>query len=132
MGNNSTKKAKGGGYPKQEGYPQQQQNFQGQPQDFQGQPEFQGQPPQFQGQPPQQQFQDPNQFQGYPGHFEGQYQGDQFQGQEGYDQPTQMLDNVDRGDSACQYQFKEGDETYRCAECEITDDTPGKRVFKSR
>ena len=38
-------------------------------------------------------------------------------------------DNVDRQDSACQKQFNPGDETYRCIDCELTDDTPGKRVF---
>ena len=34
-------------------------------------------------------------------------------------------DHVGREDSACQKQFNPGDETYRCIDCEITDDTPG-------
>ena len=38
-------------------------------------------------------------------------------------------DNVGREDSACQKQFNPGDETYRCIDCELTDDTPGIEVF---
>ena len=34
-------------------------------------------------------------------------------------------DCVDRQDSACQKQFNPGEETYRCIDCELTDDTPG-------
>ena len=38
-------------------------------------------------------------------------------------------DNVGREDSACQKQFNPGDETYRCIDCEITDDTPGIEIY---
>ena len=38
-------------------------------------------------------------------------------------------DNVGREDSACQKQFNPGDETYRCIDCELTDDTPGIEFF---
>ncbi|CBY09882.1 unnamed protein product [Oikopleura dioica] len=120
-------------YPKQDGgYPQQQQQFQqeqcppeqfGQPQGF-PQPGFapQGYAPQefpTQGQPQQGYFPPGDQQQGYP---QPGFPHQQFQG---YPQEEQrVIDNVDRDDSACQYQFKPDEETYRCLDCEITEDCP--------
>ena len=98
------------GYPPQNGYPPQQ-----------GYPPHQGYPPE-QGYPPQNGY---PQQEGYPEqHGYPPHQG--YPPNQGY--PGQFddrnIDNVDRHDSACQYQFQPGDETYRCIDCEITDDTP--------
>ena len=57
--------------------------------------------------------------------------------QPSYGQPLQAhqqylppgADAVGREHSACQKQFNPGDETYRCIDCEITDDTPGILLF---
>ena len=60
--------------------------------------------------------------------------------QPSYGQPVQAhqqylppgADAVGREHSACQKQFNPGDETYRCIDCEITDDTPGILLFLKR
>lgn len=110
------------GYPpQQQGYPPQQQGYPPQQQGYP--PQQQGYPPQEQmGYPPQQGF-PPQQDMGYPQQNMG-YPPQQDIGYppQGFD--DRQIDDVDRHDSACQYQFQPGDETYRCMQCEITDDCP--------
>ena len=140
MGSSSSKKKGGGSYPKQEmsggenqgypqqpnmgypppqqpgGYPPQHQPMGYPPQQEMGYPPQPGYPPEHGGYPPQQGYGD----MGYPPQHEMGY-GEQ---QPHLTSTGQPLDNVGREESACQYQFQPGDETYRCLDCEITDDVP--------
>ena len=72
---------------------------------------------------------------GYPKQEHGTSDQVSYGQQQQYGQPVQQqqhqylppgADNVGREHSACQKQFNPGDETYRCIDCEITDDTPGE------
>ncbi|CAG5094445.1 Oidioi.mRNA.OKI2018_I69.XSR.g13563.t1.cds [Oikopleura dioica] len=117
-------------YPRQDGgYPQQQQQqFQQPPQEQFGQPQGYPQP----GYAPEGYAQQGYPQQGYPPQGHPEHQGypqdpgfpqQQFQGYPPHEEHRQ-IDNVDRNDSACQYQFKPDEETYRCLDCEITEDCP--------
>ena len=143
MGSSSSKK-KGGSYPKQDmgdgGYPAQQQQMPYGQGDIPPQHDFpnQGYPGQQpMGYPGQQQMGYPGEEQmGYPGQQPMGYPGDGPMGYPPHQQgpyPNQygehagpVLDDVGREHSACQYQFKPGEETYRCLDCEITEDVPSE------